>query len=356
MRILKQPDSFCFTSSLGDIVISPDSSDPITFSIKMGDTIVLPTEKYYRNTDGVVYITGIGDVLSNWLRSDGPIAYLLKQQINVADFTFIYNGNQNGSQETKHTVMRCDVDFDTTAGTFCNTHFLTLMFSTKKTTFGRREILAFYAKESLSTTATVNVAYLVDGKITSGSFERAAIGSGTVKYLDVSPDIFKAAGKQLLYYMVTLGERSMKYEIDYTPFLQETHFVYRNCFGVEDTFTCLGEATSEGKFERYYATFGGGYKTFKRKNLREYTVNTGLLTQAAAYAIDDMFSSEEIWLYDQLGPIKEIVILDQSVKRSSLPDEMPRYEFSYRLTQSNQRYKTATSGRIFDATFDRSFN
>ena len=113
-------------------------------------------------------------------------------------------------------------------------------------------------------------------------FEQPAIGSGTVKYLDVSPSIFKAQGKQLLYYTVTLGERSMKYEIDYTPFLQETHFVYRNCFGVEDTFTCVGEAASEGKFERYYATFGGGYKNFKRKNLREYTVNTGLLTQAAA--------------------------------------------------------------------------
>lgn len=352
MRILKQPDSFCFTSSMGDIVISPDSSLPITFTIQMGDIIVLPTEKYYRNTDGVVYITGIGDVLSNWLRREGPAAYLLKQQINVAEFTFIYNG----SQQTKHTVMRCDVDFDMTAGAFCNTHFLTLMFSTKKTALSRREILAFYAKDSLSTTATVNATYLAAGKISSGSFERAAIGSGTVKYLDVSPDIFKAQGKQLLHYTVTLGERSMKYEIDYTPFLQATNFVYRNCFGVEDTFTCVGEATSEGKFERYYATFSGGYKNFKRKNLREYTVNTGLLTQAAAYAIDDMFSSEEIWLYDKLGAIKEIVILDQSVKRSSLPDEMPQYEFSYRLTQSNQRYKTVTAGRIFDATFDRSFN
>lgn len=351
MRILKQPDTFCFTSSLGDIVVSPDSNQPITFSIKMGDIVVLPTETYYRNTDGVIYITGLGEVLSNWLRNEGPLAYLLKQQINVADFTFIYNK----TQETKHTVMRCDVDFDMTAAAFCKTHFLNLMFSAKKTAVGRREILAFYAKEELSTTATVNTVYLSSGIIASNSFQCPAIGSGTVKYLDVSPSIFKVAGK-LLYYTVSIGERTMRYELDYTPFLQQTHFVYRNCFGVEDTFSCTGEATSEGKFERYYATFSGGYKNFKRKNLREYTVDTGLLTQAAAYAIDDMFSSEEIWIYDEYGPIKEIVILDQKVKRSSLPDEMPRFEFSYRLTQSNQRYKTAMYGRIFDATFDRSFN
>lgn len=352
MRILKQPDSFCFTSSLGNIVISPDGPEPITFSIKMGEITVLSTEKYYRDTDGVIYITGIGDVLSNWLRSDGPAAYLLKQQSNVAEFIFIYND----SRQTKHTVMRCDVDFDMTAGAFCNTHFLTLMFSKKKTAFSRREILAFYSVDLLPINATITAEYLESGKKATESFQRPAIGNGSVKYLDVSPSLFQINGKQLLYYTVIVGERSMKYEIDYTQFLQETHFVYRNCFGVEDTFTCVGEATSEGKFERYYATFDGGYKNFKRKNLREYTINTGLLTQAAAYAIDDMFSSEEIWIYDELGPIKEIVILDQSVKRSSLPDEMPRYEFSYRLTQSNQRYKTATSGRIFDATFDRSFN
>ena len=352
MRILKQPDTFCFTSSMGDIVISPDTDQPITFSIKMGDIVVLPTETYHRNTDGVVYISDIGKILSNWLRNEGPIAYLLKQHISVAEFTFIYNG----TQQSKHTVMRCDVDFDMTAAAFCNTHFLTLMFSTKITAVDRREILAFYAKEELSTTATVNAAYLSAGKITSGSFQCPAIGSGAVKYLDVSPSVFKSGDKKLLYYTVTLGKRNMRYELDYTTFLQQTHFVYRNCFGVEDTFSCTGEATSEGKFERYYATFSGGYKNYKRKNLREYTVDTGLLTQAAAYAVDDMFSSEEIWIYDELGPIKEIVILDQKVQRSSLPEELPRFEFSYRLTQSNQRYKTALYGRIFDATFDRSFN
>lgn len=352
MNIIKQPDSFCFTSSMSDIVISPDNDQAITFSIKMGGTVVLPTETYYRNRDGVVYIIGIGNVLSAWLRSDGPQAYLLKQQVNVAEFSFIYNGNI----VNKHVVMRCDVDFDMTATAFCNTHFLTLMFSNKTTAIGRKEILSFYQPGTGTVSATVNAAYLEDGNISTISYQRSSVGSNSVKYLDVSSTIFVSPGKKLLYYTVTLGERVMRYEIDYTPFLQETHFVYRNCFGVEETFTCVGEISSEGKFERYYATFSGGYKNFKRKNLKEYSVDTGMLTQAAAYAIDDMFSSEEIWLYDEQGVIKEVVILDQSVKRSSLPDEMPRFGFSYRLTQSNQRYKTAMSGRIFDATFDRSFN
>lgn len=352
MQIIKQPDSFCFTSSLGDIVISPENNSPITFSIKQGNTVILPEESYYRNTDGVVYITGIGDVLSSWLRTDGPSAYLLKQQVNVVEFTFIYNG----SLQKRHTVMRSDVDFDLTAAAFCNTHFLSLMFSTKTTATDRKELLSFYATGSATTTATVNACYRSAGSIINNTFQRPAIGNGSVKHLDVSPAIFHSQGKQLLYYTVSIGERSMRYELDYTAFLQQTHFVYRNCFGVEDTFTCIGEAASEGKFERYYATFGGGYKNFKRKNLREYTADTGILSQAAAYALDDMFSSEEIWLYDEHGLIKEIVILDQKVIRSSLPDEIPRFEFTYRLTQSNQRYKTALYGRIFDSTFDKTFN
>lgn len=349
MQFIKQPDSFCFTSGLGDIIINPESSAGMTFSIKMGSTVVLPAETYYQDTSGVVYITGIGDVLSAWLRKDGATAYLLKQQATVADFTFIYNG----TTEKTHTVMRSDVDFDMTATAFCNTHFLTLMFSAKETSAGRRETLAFYGGDTGA--ATVTAWYLSAGKLESGTFSRASVG-GKVKYLDVSPGLFVSAGKQLQYYIVTLGQRSMRYEMNYTDFLQQTHFVYRNCFGVEDTFTCVGEAASESKFERYYATFGGGYKNFKRKNLREYTVDTGILNQATAYCIDDMFSSEEIWLYDERGPIKEIVVLDQKVERSSLPDEMPRFEFTYRLTQSNQRYKTALFGRIFDSTFDKTFN
>lgn len=352
MQIIKQPDSFCFTSSLGDIVINPGSEQLVTFSIRMGATVVLPTETYSSDPDGVIYITGLGEVLSAWLRTDGPTAYLLKQQTTVTEFIFIYNG----SLEKRHTIMRSDVDFDMTAAAFCNTHFLSLMFSTKTTVAGRRELLAFYDARSTSMTATVNAYYLSAGSIINNTSQRAAIGSGAIKYLDVSPAIFHSEGKRLLYYTVSIGERTIRYELDYTAFLQQTHFVYRNCFGVEDTFTCIGEAASEGKFERYYATFSGGYKNFKRKNLREYTIDTGILSQAAAYALDDMFSSEEIWLYDEHGLIKEIVILDQKVVRSSLPDEMPRFEFTYRLTQSNQRYKTALYGRIFDSTFDKTFN
>lgn len=354
MQFIKIPDGFAFTSSIKDIIINPGGNIPVKFSIKMGNTIVLPEETYYRNSDGVIIISDVGNILSAWLKSPRETAYLLDQQTTVADFTFVYSDHNSEYQNT-HKIMRSDVEFDMTAGAFCSTHFLTLMFATKKTALGRRELLSFFStSEGLK--ATVTVYYLVNGQLSTEAKERIPVGTGLVKYLDVSPSIFASENKKLLYYIVQVEQRTMRYEVDYTPFLQQTHFVYRNAFGVEDTFSCTGEASSEGKYERYYATFSGSYKNFKRKNLREFSVDTGILTQAGAYALDDMFSSDEIWLYDNLGLIKEVVILDQKVPRSSLPNEAPRFEFSYRLAQNNQRYKTAEYGRIFDSTFDKTFN
>lgn len=352
MNFLRQPDSFCFTSGVGDIIIQLTGSEEfVDFSIRLGSVVVLPQERYYPDASRVVTISDVGELLSHWLREDKAIAFLLKRQETVLDFTFVYNATTKS-----HRVMRCDVDFDVTAAYFCGKAFLNLMFSSKETHVARRETLAFYSATAQPPVATVTASYLSGNAVVEEVFQRPLVGIGPVWYVDVSPRLFVKADRQLLFYTVEEEGRTMRYEIARTPFLQQTHFVYRNAFGIEDTFTCVGEAGSKGVYERYYATLNGSYKNFKRKNLREYSADTGVLSQAQAYCVDDMFSSEEIWLYDESGLIKEVVILDQKVERSSLPDEMPRFEFTYRLTQSNQRYKTVLPRNIFDATFDRSFN
>lgn len=61
-------------------------------------------------------------------------------------------------------------------------------------------------------------------------------------------------------------------------------------------------------------------------------------------------------MYTSAGVVVPVTILSESVKRSSAPDELPAFEFKYRIQIDKPRFEVPASGGVFDDTFDHTFS
>lgn len=356
MTILVQPPAVCFSSGFGDIKLQLAAGESsVAVKVLFGATEVL-SESYVPDALLQVTISDLGDVLVNWLREVRGSGVLLSQQTNWADFTVQLTTTATTSFTTR--VIACVPELSATASDFINARFLTLCFGEKITALGRTEIVAFYTTESSPANCTISLRYKhnTTGAIYNTTSSRALVGTGNVRLVNVSPGLFSLANYTLVYYAAVHGARVQKFAVDGRPALHARHFVFRNAFGVEETFTCVGIQESETKVDRSFGYASGKYRSFRNNPVKEFTVNTGVLTQAQADWIEDLFSSSEVAVYTSAGVVVPVTILSESVKRSSAPDELPAFEFKYRIQIDKPRFEVPASGGVFDDTFDYTFS
>ena len=88
---------------------------------------------------------------------------------------------------------------------------------------------------------------------------------------------------------------------------------------------------------------------------------TGVLTPDMANWVDDLFRSQEIYVVNFVNGVpqigKEVVITDSKSVISNDDDYLPSFTFSYQYAQRvHNVLQPNRSGRIFDNTFDNTFN
>lgn len=356
MTILTQPSAVCFSSGFGVIKLQLAAGESsVAVKVLMGATEVL-SESYVPDSLLQVTISDLGDVLINWLRDYRNAGVLLSQQTNWADFTIQLTTTATTSLTIR--VIACAPELSASASDFINSRFLTLCFGEKFTALGRTEIVAFYTTETSPANCTISLRYKhnTTGAIYTTTSTRALVGTGNVRLVNVSPGLFSLANYTLVYYAAVHGARVQKFAVDVRPVMHSRHFVFRNSFGVEETFTCVGINESETKVERSFGYAAGKYRSFKNNPVKEFTVNTGVLTQAQAEWIEDLFSSNEVAVYTSAGVVVPVTIISETVKRSSATDELPAFEFKYRIQIDKPRLEVPASGGIFDDTFDYTFS
>ena len=90
---------------------------------------------------------------------------------------------------------------------------------------------------------------------------------------------------------------------------------------------------------------------------RNFKANTGWLTTDMADWADELFRSQEVylWVDGQCG--REVVITDSTSIISNEDSDMPSFDFTYQYSQRLHNVMQRThAGRIFDNTFDHTFN
>ena len=263
-----------------------------------------------------------------------------------------------GTKTVSFQVLFCNADFGVTADEFYDNHFLSILMGPKVTAMGRLEYLHYYGSDTARCTATYT-----DGSILVFSLS-ASGGNSQYTQLDVSPDNFAAAGKQLASYVVEAGARSQIFEIDMQQPDCAPIMIFDNSFGVQELLYCTGVHKVAPEYKRMSARFGGLLRNYDIEETRTFQANTGPLTTAMANWADELFRSKEVYVVNVYnGQVtnsnegREVVITDCKSENSNEDDYMPRFTFSYQYAQRiHNVIDLKREGRIFDNTFDNTFN
>ena len=186
-------------------------------------------------------------------------------------------------------------------------------------------------------------------------------GNSSYTTIDVSPDRFTAEGKTLATYTITAGSRRQQYDIDFRKPDCAPVLLFTNSFGCDELFYCTGLATKAPTFKRDSAYIGGLKKNYSIQETRTFKADTGPLSEDMADWFGEVMRSPYVRLVKfkngtpNIG--KEIVIDDSKTEQTNALDEIPRFTFSYEYAQRNHNVvELEREGRIFDNTFDYTFN
>lgn len=253
-------------------------------------------------------------------------------------------------------VIYCQADFgEENPEDFVASHFLSVLMGIKITAAGRRELLHLQGSDQAACTA-----YYADGSSQTFSVEVLQYGAH-YRTLDASPDNFTADGKVLVEYSITAGSRRQDFVVDLMKPDCAPMLVFVNSFGLDEMAYCTGIHKVAPNYKRSTAYIGRIKRNYKIDETREFKADTGPLTMDMANWWDEVFRSDSVRVVNILdGNInvgKELIITESKSEYSNDDAEIPRFTFSYSYAQRNHNVvQLLRAGRIFDNTFDNTFN
>lgn len=254
------------------------------------------------------------------------------------------------------TVVYCSADFGiSNAESFLEEHFLTLLDGEKVTALGRLEFLHYIGDDDASATAEYS-----DGS-TSDFIIETLTGTSDFKTIDASPDHFVTEGKELYAYTVKAGQRSQRFVIDFEQPDCAPILMFENSFGCDELVYCTGTHTVSPEYTRSTTYINKMKRNYLIEENREFKADTGVLTFTMANWLDELFRSQTVKLvnfFDGEATVgKDIVITESKSEYTNDDDELPRFTFTYTYSQKNHNViDLRRGGRIFDNTFDHTFN
>ncbi len=350
--IVSEPTQLCFSSMIGDIVFrSEDENGELEMAVTAGGerTVVLE-EVMYPYADGTIVISDIAELVEVYARQHLQI---------TLECTFRDSAGQATMDPVK--VLFGTVDVGTTATDFVENHFLTILDGEKITAAGRAERLYAYGASQVTVKAVMLLANGDEETLVTALNPFQHVNGTEIYSYDVSPDnivdLFGYAGAKVQSYSVEAGSRQQEFLCldDQVPPAPSLAFI--NSFGCMELLHCVGTHKKDSKYERLTGRVKGKLRSFKITEDRQFTANTGWLNTPMADWCDDLFRSEEVQLWVNDGPGREVVISDSKSEITNEDDHMPAFEFSYSYAQRVHNVMEPTrAGRIFDNTFDHTFN
>lgn len=354
--IISHPGPLSFTGTMENLVLKSPSAQ-VRVAIKVTSaygTHEVLNEVYYPDESSSVTIYHPGDLCEPYARQYGSVT----ATASVYDITA--DGVQAAALDVDlGTVLFGNVDPQTDASTFCEHHFLTILMGPKTTALGRKECLSAYDAGDLTVTAYIKKG----GDITSVSGSLSPISTtGKVNDYNVSPDNIREVlqlsdGQQLLQYSCQAGVRRQTYDMVIEKVPPAPSLAFLNSFGCWEYIHCTGTHKKSSKFTYSTAVVGDKTRNYAIQEQRQLTANTGSLSYAMAEWADELFRSQQVYLYTGGKMGKEVVVSDVKDEVTNEDDNMPSYEFTWMYAQKlHNVIDTETKRlRVFDGTFDYTF-
>lgn len=285
--------------------------------------------------------------------------YVQRRLIAYLAITITEEFNNDDATETATmdaTVVYCAADFGiSNAESFLEEHYLSIFDGDRVTAMGRLEYLHFIGGDTPTATAEYS-----DGSTMSFSVEVAS-SNGNFKTVDASPGQFATEGKLLCAYTIEAGARAQRFVIDFNRPDCAPILLFENSFGCDELVYCTGTHTVSPEFNRESAYINKVKKNYKIEENREFKADTGVLTFPTANWLDDLFRSKNVRIVNFYNsePVvgKEVIITESKSEYTNDIDSLPRFTFTYTYAQRNHNVvDLRRGGRIFDNTFDMTFN
>ena len=333
-----------FSCNIPDVTIELSKGvEKAQVSVSIDDSEAYNEMMYAVN--GVITLEELSELVTPYAR--------LRQTVTLA-VSVTEEGQTAQSIQTE--VVYCQTDFgDVVPESFLADHFLSILMGTKVTAMGRLEYLSMQGNDTATCTATYS-----DG--TTATFSVSVVENNEhYRTLDVSPDNFVTADKTLVSYTVTAGNRTQDFEIDLTQPDCAPILIFVNSFGMDELAYCTGIHKVDPSYKRSMAYVGRIQRNYRIDETRAFKADTGPLTTAMANWWDEVFRSDSVRIVNfyegHPNPGKDLVITDSKSEYTNDDAEIPRFSFTYQYAQRNHNVvQMLRAGRIFDNTFDNTFN
>ena len=347
----QQPDSLSFLANLKDYVFGTAADHvKVTVSLTHEGTTKTVMEDTLFPYGGQVAVEDLAGLLEPYVR-----------QYLSATLQFTVTEMDAGGEVTAtttsgaFTVLFSMADVGVTAQEFTAEHFLTIMNGPKLTAGGREERVYAYGTSSVTIQG-----WLADGTSITKTMNATATSGGVSAFFVSADRVVSLLGTttdMLKEYLVKSGAREQRFIVgsDMVPPAPSLAFV--NSFGCVEFLHCVGTHQKDSQYTRQSARFSGQLRNYRIVEERRFTANTGWLNTAMADWADELFRSMEvyIWLGDTIG--KAVVVNDSKSVITNEDDDMPAFEFTYQYAQRiHNVLQHRHAGRIFDNTFDHTFN
>lgn len=340
-----------FSSTIPDVIYTISG-------VKSGVKMTIDGEEVFSETlypsSGVITLADLPSLLTPYARRKLKVTLV----ITITDVDS--SDSITATQNITASVIYCTADFvngadAVTADDFCTSHYLSILMGAKTTAAGRLEFLHYLGTDAATATATYS-----DG--TTATFTPPAVkGNDVYTTIDVSPNRFATDGKTLVSYVVTAGARSQQFVMDLEKPDCAPVLLFVNSFGVEELLYCTGKHKVAPSYTRSSAYIGRYKRNYKIDESRKFSADTGYLTVAEQNWADELFRSDYVRVvnFKNGQPIvgKEVTISDSKSEVDNLDDSISRFTFDYEYSQKNHNVvELGRAGRIFDNTFDYTFN
>ena len=348
--LYSQPSALCFSSAISDIVFHSNAeSGVLVLDLVAGETrIHVLEETMYPNGDGSVAVNDVSSLVEPYVKK-----YL--QMSMECSFT----DTAGAASITPVTILFSMADVDGAASDFTTNHFLTVLNGEKITARGREERLYAYGANVVTVTATLQLANGSFGTQTASL--NAASTTGSISQFDVSPDnivmLLGLTTARLLSYIVEAGNRLQRFRCVTDAVSPAPSLLFTNSFGCQEFIHCVGKHKKDSKYDRKSTRIRGFMRNYLVTEERKFTGNTGWLNEAMADWADELFRSDEVYLWVDGVRGREVFISESKSEINNEDDNMPAFEFTYAYAQRiHNVMQPEHAGRIFDNTFDHTFN
>lgn len=327
--------SYLLASELDMVVFAAQSTLSLTIKDANNVSVLSCT---YTPVDGAVKVYDLDRLLSSLIVGV------------MADFTFVV-----GSTSQTFHIIQSRTRVNQGAADFIAGHFLSQVMNCRDTAPGRKELLTLVATESTDVDAVCTYVDS-DNEVHSDTLNLESNLAAGVHEVDCSPSLLvNDELGTLVYYSVQAGSRIMNYRVSPT----QTHrlaLMMRNSFGAWEACYFRGMNEHDAKITREMVTVGGVQRPLKIEEDDNCKSWTGPLRPGGVELFRDLARSQEVMLVEDGFATDAVVVSDADVKYTDADGHLPEFTFTWHRASLRTMLKVPTIPRLFDATFDETFN